>query len=256
MKRTKYIIATLLALGVVQAKAEVIYSDNFGGTGTNSLNGTTPDITTGGETWAAGNTFDSFNADGTLNVAGGSNNANDNNATLAFTPEVGKVYTFSADIAMTSTGWLGLGFVGGDSGANDFATKTGAAPGQFWMLTRTADVMQAWKGPGATTALTLSSPPTISSGVTTSYVMTLDASDSDNVLLSINIAGGALELDEYNAGTLAGLGIAGVGFSADKGNAGGTIESFELSVVPEPATLGLVATFGGGILFLRRRLMM
>lgn len=34
------------------------------------------------------------------------------------------------------------------------------------------------------------------------------------------------------------------------------IDNVNLSVIPEPATLGMVAVFGGGILFIRRRFMM
>lgn len=34
----------------------------------------------------------------------------------------------------------------------------------------------------------------------------------------------------------------------------GAIDEFRISTIPEPATLGLVAVFGGGILFIRRRL--
>lgn len=34
----------------------------------------------------------------------------------------------------------------------------------------------------------------------------------------------------------------------------GDIDEFRISTIPEPATLGLVAAFGGGILFIRRRL--
>jgi len=42
------------------------------------------------------------------------------------------------------------------------------------------------------------------------------------------------------------------------GVAGGqvAIDNISVSVIPEPATLGLVAAFGGGIIFIRRRIMM
>ncbi|QBG45913.1 PEP-CTERM sorting domain-containing protein [Verrucomicrobia bacterium S94] len=34
------------------------------------------------------------------------------------------------------------------------------------------------------------------------------------------------------------------------------VDNFKLEVVPEPGTLGLIAVFGGGVLFIRRRFMM
>ena len=47
----------------------------------------------------------------------------------------------------------------------------------------------------------------------------------------------------------------GVRFIQQDTTAGQTISNVSFSQIPEPATLGLVAAFGGGILFIRRKLM-
>ncbi|MDZ8119295.1 hypothetical protein [Pontiella agarivorans] len=44
--------------------------------------------------------------------------------------------------------------------------------------------------------------------------------------------------------------------NGDAGNVGATIENISLVAIPEPATLGMVAFFGGSVLFIRRRFMM
>lgn len=42
----------------------------------------------------------------------------------------------------------------------------------------------------------------------------------------------------------------------DGSNGNSRLEGFDIEVIPEPATLGMVAAFGGAILFIRRKLMM
>ncbi len=55
--------ALMLFMIVSAAQAKIIYYDNFDGLSGVDLDGTTPDITTGGETWLAGS---NFGADGTI----------------------------------------------------------------------------------------------------------------------------------------------------------------------------------------------
>lgn len=50
-----------------------------------------------------------------------------------------------------------------------------------------------------------------------------------------------------------------VTFHTDRNLGGGSragLSGFKITTIPEPATLGMLAVFGGGILFIRRRLMM
>jgi hypothetical protein len=50
--------------------------------------------------------------------------------------------------------------------------------------------------------------------------------------------------------------ITRVGTSAGLSAAWFGVDNVDVSTIPEPATLGMVAMFGGGILFIRRKLMM
>jgi len=81
---------------------EILYSDNFNGSSSSDLAGTTPDTTIGSNTWQ-GDT--GFKADGSATgVVGG--------IYLPFTPSAGAIYTITASFttASSSTGWMGVGF--------------------------------------------------------------------------------------------------------------------------------------------------
>lgn len=133
----------LLAAGS-QALGEVIYYDNFDGVAGTPLNGTTPDISLGGGTWAAGGDFDAagtvvyHNADGSLG----------DGAYLSFVPENGYIYTLSAFIDTrvsplrnNSNDWMALGFARTNTPVNSrFYDDPGGANlpgGEYWMMSRT-----------------------------------------------------------------------------------------------------------------------
>ena len=63
-------------------------------------------------------------------------------------------------------------------------------------------------------------------------------------------------LGGFDAGdiTVIGFGVEGVDYTLtqDVSSTFGTQGTVTLNVIPEPATLGLIAAFGGGILFVRR----
>ena len=121
------------------AQAETIYSETFsdGSVGTPSdLDGSTPDTTTGGNTWSAsgwqenGSTSTIFTD---TDILGG---GQDQSAFLAFTPESGKIYTLSASISVPSggvaNGWAALGFSQNNTTTGSFWAN-GTAP---WVLYR------------------------------------------------------------------------------------------------------------------------
>jgi autotransporter-associated beta strand protein len=75
-----------------------LFSDNFDGSPAATLNGTTPDITTGGAAWISMNGADTegkIYADGDIQITGGASANRGGSATLAFTPENGFTYTLS-----------------------------------------------------------------------------------------------------------------------------------------------------------------
>ncbi len=82
--------------------------------------------------------------------------------------------------------------------------------------------------------------------------------------IDLNIAGGTSEyfINDASQNTFSGLSMNGISqFLMGKGGSWTTaassldIDAVSLSVIPEPATLGMVAAMGGAILFVRRRFM-
>jgi hypothetical protein len=81
----------------------VIYQDNFTGSGSNTLIGTTPTVTTGGKFWVRNDP--SFAANGQAVANAG--------AYLPFTPVAGNVYTLQGTLNPVSSGgdgWFAFGF--------------------------------------------------------------------------------------------------------------------------------------------------
>ncbi|MEI7899810.1 MAG: fibronectin type III domain-containing protein [bacterium] len=108
MKRSALAAALLLAGGAAQAG--VIYSDTFARIG--SLNGSTPDTTSGlyggtsGATWQAVTAATTDGADALTNTSG-----DGGTAFLPFTPEAGYVYTLTMNFTFpASAGWVGYGY--------------------------------------------------------------------------------------------------------------------------------------------------
>jgi hypothetical protein len=120
----------LCGLGTNIASATIIYSDNFSGSATSSLNGQT--TTTGGGTWSVYNE----NTDGTGWMANGSCPLDQGNegsfAVLPFTPTSGLIYAASASFANISSTiagspYMGVFFeIGGNIGSIQDSVFTGA----------------------------------------------------------------------------------------------------------------------------------
>ncbi|WP_372797604.1 PEP-CTERM sorting domain-containing protein [Pontiella sp.] len=85
--------------------------------------------------------------------------------------------------------------------------------------------------------------------------MTLTDNGASDVGITVTSTG--LSTNINYSGT---LGVTYAAFAGDvTGNVssqGGSIDLANYSIIPEPATLGLVALFGGGIMFIRRRFML
>ena len=138
------VIAFLAALLLsVHGAPITIYQDDFSG-GAGDLNGQAPDTGTGN--WVAASMI---NADGTIVDTGVTTSTQGGSATLAFTPQQGRVYTL--DVSMTTNGpagdqdWIGVGFADGRSGTitsnNRFLNDPGASNptytiGRAWMYVR------------------------------------------------------------------------------------------------------------------------
>jgi len=137
----KRALFTLLMVAAVSSYASstevVIFSDDFSGGAATNLNGQAPDVRPGGETWVAVSSPSYFKADGSF-VGGGTGGTRGGSATLAFTPEDGRVYTLDASVTgVTGDGnWIGFGFAQGQStaGSTDARFTQGNVIGKAWML--------------------------------------------------------------------------------------------------------------------------
>ena len=236
-KRAVVFCMGLLVAGMAQAG--VIYQDTFSTDG--SLAGRPVEIGTG--TWIGHS-----NLQTTGGVALPAADGPGKNALLAFTPEVGKVYTLSANVNAVSGSWLGIGFVSDTAlniVGNEFFHDYVDTPAP-WMYVVPNDNVQTFFGPH--TGGVAGYVGVGSSGGT--MAVELDTTGSDWVAKYL-FDGATLRTYTFSGS----LNITHVGFGGNPVSSQ-EVDNFSLTVIPEPATLGLVAVMGGAVLFIRRRLMM
>ncbi len=241
MKLTPLFASTVLLLSqVLSDAAVVIYADDFSGLAATDLRGTAPDV--GGNTWLGTN---NFKANGSVTAGAGS-------ITLPFSPVAGNIYELSANLSFTTndTSWIGLGFADASASwtglpalgnANRF---TGTViTGYSWMISAPTAGQSGFRGNGGNNAATENPGVEVLSSAV-ALTITLDTTAANwqtsyfvnSVLLGTTTATGSQPIDS-------------VGFSVFNG-ALGSVDNFQLSVVPEPGA----ALLGGiGLLALLRR---
>jgi hypothetical protein len=245
MKHTTIKLLSVLTLGVTLAytsvaSAAIIYQDNFDRIGI--LNGSEPTITTEGNQWRSSN----WTTDGT-------------SATLAsggwlglldFAPTVGNTYTLTATLNPTfsavgnNTEWFVLGFT--DRSATDswFAGNTTASAGY-----RINGETFAFNGPA--TGGSLGSFGTYTAGSPQTISVILDAKNASSALWTTEVkVNGATMISPTALGFTPTINYVGIG----SGGAGGFIDDFSLTVVPEPSTYALVLGGIATLLLIRRRI--
>ncbi|TVP76017.1 MAG: hypothetical protein EA353_12785 [Puniceicoccaceae bacterium] len=209
------VLVCLLASATVtqsQGQAQnqtVLLQHNFSGSPSTALSGVSLDVGEG--EWAAG---PGFFANGS--VEQGVTNA----AWLPFVPEAGKAYTLSARLTSSSSNpGLGFGFV--QSIANLVGVSSRHAhldtSGIAWILHRgdtinspAAQHQAFYEGPSGNNRVDLQLAL-----ATVDVVITLDATDAENVWISLDLNDGAASVEPANVGPLAALAITGVGFSCE-----------------------------------------
>jgi len=244
------LVVGLMGMLPLMAQADVLFQDDFNGSG--SLNGTSPDITTGGAAWVAGT---AFGADGSVGAIA----TNKTSATLAFTPEADKVYRLQARISSTAD-WIGFGFANGQSTLSGNRNKfTGTdTVGKAWFLKKgDADTATNGNQTQGNAANQSESFPGAFYRSLADMDLRVDLNTS-NAVWTATWYGKLTTDSEYTLfraeEDLSRQEIDSIGFASNNGI--GSIDNFSLSVIPEPATLGMVVATGAGVLFIRRRLML
>ncbi len=242
-------LAAVACIGLAStASASTIYSDSFPGSSSATLNGTTPATDTTGATWTADT---AWNADGSLNAS----IVNNYKAYLPFAPANGQIYTLSEGINATSNisgftgGWIGLFF---EPSGTFISPTTGAPNGGPAILDDVPNSMSE--------IVTLTGPGTSGSP---NFNLPYSGSGIQNLQMVLNTGGAYWSVQFSDNGTVLGYysysstnpnpSIADVGFNSQGAN--GQVSNFSLtsSAVPEPATLGLFAIGGIGLLLAARR---
>ncbi len=231
-------LAAMVAVGLAgTASASVIYSDNFPGSSTAALDGTSPATDATAATWSAPLALSS----GGWAANGSTTNTSTNaDALLSFTPVSGNVYTLSATLDPTglNSNWIALGFADANSSTPMYTS------GGPWTIVRGNGQIAFSPGPGATSVGGYTST---TSPETSSLVLNTEGSQ----WTFQGYYNGKLEItDTYAVGSNP-TNIAYVGI--DTNGEPGSVSNFQLTAVPEPTTLGLSAVGGLGLLLIGRR---
>jgi len=250
----------VFAAGISQAQI-IIYQDDFSG-GTGNLAGEAPDVRPGSETWIAqpgaslpgGAESGAFRADGTSIT---SNHGGSGGSFLPFAPSAGNVYKLSASInvAADDAGYISIGFSNGIGDRYILIANGGAFIGG-----------NEHPNPDIRTYLGVSvagqaEHDNLNIDGLSEIDIILDATDADAALWTMEfiINGGSSVHGPlpktfgsgFNNGNGSWADISHVGISHN--NAAGVVESFELSIIPEPNSAALLLGVSALALLHRRR---
>lgn len=146
-----FIAVATLTFAVAPASAAItIYHESFSG-GAVALDGSTPDITTGGNTWSSSGWLQ----DGTIFNRG--TTAGAESGWLPFTPQSGTVYTLTATLDATNISsqngsWTAIGFAAGSATNTFFGAPNDTSPWMLYRATQTPGQIVTFQGPGISIA--------------------------------------------------------------------------------------------------------
>ncbi len=253
--KIKTILLTSIALftaGALQAQT-ILYSDNFDG-GAVTLNGAAPDISVTSATHGTGGNWSASTGilqNGTLPTS------STNTGSLAFKPVDGYLYTLTMTTNFADgNGFVGVGFAGGNNSSDALGANTSSG-GILWSLTRplrTSDsILQEAHADstGGVGALT----PTGSSTVNPSTIsVVLDTRDGTGGWDVSYLVGSSEFTSQTNLAPAFESSINAVKFSnANNTGLSNTMQSFQLTVIPEPSTFAMLGLGMACLFFLRRR---
>ncbi len=231
-----------LAVGTATATAVNIYTDNFTGGATAPLNGASPGMDLTGGTWSAASYW---NANGSAST----NNVEQADAILPFTPTSGEIYNLSITASPGSPAagwqWLAFGFVNTTSSQTSNIFGSAAGP---WMLqepnsnSSTSDLGQYFASGNGNIAGYASPQSPITMGVV------LDTTAAQWTA-QWYYDGSPVQGEPYTFST--NPSITGVGFGVNYNTA--VVGAFSLTgtSVPEPVGLAIFVAGGLGLLLIK-----
>jgi hypothetical protein len=236
------VLAGMLAAGAVNASVITNFYDDFSGSSAAALNGTGPDIRPGTETWTASSVLPAaIRADGSFGY-------NTNAIRSAYLPvqiEANKKYTLTAILnisnADSNTDSAGIGFLNVANTGN-YALSTNAA-----LIVRRNGQAQAIST-GGSVATSITTPYNLSNPVDLKIVL-----DTTPTVWTAEyfINGSSVATKTLSSSFSAGLNYINLGKST---TTEGSFDEFKLTVIPEPATLGIFVLGSASLMFLRKHL--
>ena len=258
----KFALLLLAPALVGPLSAAVLFQDDFSGSGSTNLNGTTPDITQGTTTWVADT---EYKADGTGTATATTNTSIRAYLTLGNLIDDNRgnanaLYTLSATFNVTSTGtatiWHAFGFWDENAPTENFGSTP--SDGTAWMLRRANADIQTFLGPRTSGGLTETgaSPDDVAGTVDLQVVLDLTDWNGATNWGSVTYYGKLSSASTYNLIASGELGSTNSTFRAvgiGGGEAAGNFDFFQLSQIPEPSSIGMLGFAGAALLMRRRR---
>ena len=230
----------LALLGAISGKASAatIYADNFTGSSTTNLDGTTPAIDNypGTPAWSANTSI--FKDDGSVISSGTSGSA-----ALPFVPAAGNIYTLTTIINTTAGGsdWIALGFEQSANTGNPFNSANNGYGTLLVRATRGTGQGQTFAGPQTNNSANVDTP---TGADTVSVVL-----DTTGAAYKVTWFENGSQVNSFTYTTNPTIGFASI---SKINTALGTVSSFSLTSTPEPAGLGLLSLGCLGLLARRR----
>ncbi len=258
------VVVLAAGLAGTASASTIIYQDSFSGSNSTPLNGAAPTVDKGqSATWTA-NTYAVWSDSGYTNYNLDQSGKTRDSAYLGFTPTSGQIYTLSATLTITSGvsgGTLDIGFPGNiQAGTNTAGGTSTLNTGWDWPSNITNVSPSPWVLLGDSGSGYYFTGPGENGGSPFSSSAAAVGSAND-ISIVLNTAAAAWTYQAFDNGvaespivafttnpTITAVGLQNAGVI-------GTVGNFELasSPVPEPATLGLLAVGGLGLLLVSRK---